>query len=64
MDWVWDQSASRDGRRVLVTYGRDPAVGISVVGRGTGVDAVLVELSRTVRPIRRRAECLGDGDVM
>ncbi|WP_324786529.1 DUF3515 family protein [Streptomyces sp. H51] len=64
VDWVWDQSASREGRRVLVTYGRDPAVEISVAGRVTGVDAVLVELSRTVRPIRRRAECVGDGDVL
>ncbi|MFI1564996.1 hypothetical protein ACH4ZX_18420 [Streptomyces sp. NPDC020490] len=36
---------------------------ISVAERVTGIDAVLVELSRTVEPIRQRSECLGDDDV-
>ncbi|MEU6192824.1 DUF3515 family protein [Streptomyces sp. NPDC047061] len=57
VDWVWRKTAA-DGRRKLVTYGRSPAVEVSVAGSVTGIDAVLVDLSHLVAPIRGGAECL------
>lgn len=52
VDWVFreDRSAG-SGYRVLITYGRDPAVQAFVDDRITAVDGVLVDLSDVVRPI-------------
>lgn len=61
VDWVWRERTGAD--RVLVTYGRDPAVEIRISGRVTAVDDVLVELSRAVRPITQTATCVGEDDV-
>lgn len=63
VDWVLRDAEFRDGRKVLVTYGRDPAVEITLTDRATGADTVLVELSRAVEPIRQGAKCVGDTDV-
>ncbi|GGN28741.1 DUF3515 family protein [Streptomyces fuscichromogenes] len=57
VDWVW-RGTAEDGRRKLVTYGRSPAVEISVSGPAAGVDTVLVDLSRLVAPIPEGARCL------
>ncbi|MCX5050168.1 MULTISPECIES: DUF3515 family protein [unclassified Streptomyces] len=63
IDWVW-RPKSPDGARVLVTYGRDPAVEITLSARVAAVDDVLVELSRAVRPLAQHDKCIGDGDLM
>ncbi|MGW3127093.1 DUF3515 family protein [Streptomyces sp. NPDC001076] len=60
VDWVWRETAG-DGRKKLVTYGRSPAVEVSVADSVTGLDAVLVELSRLVAPIREGDKCLAGG---
>ncbi|MFF7469215.1 DUF3515 family protein [Streptomyces sp. NPDC008092] len=57
VDWVWREAAG-NGRKMLVTYGRSPAVEVSVAGSVAGLDAVLVDLSRLVAPIREGAGCL------
>ncbi|MEU3333971.1 DUF3515 family protein [Streptomyces sp. NPDC006668] len=62
VDWVWRPKA-HDGRKVLVTYGRDPAVEIEISDRVTAVDDVLVELSGAVRPLAPHARCIGEDDV-
>ena len=54
VDWVFRENTSTgSGYRVLVTYGRDPAVQAFVDDRITAVDGVLVHLSDLVRPIER-----------
>ncbi|MHC3473240.1 DUF3515 family protein [Streptomyces sp. 7R007] len=63
VDWVWRPSTGHDGRRVLVTFGRDPAVEVSVSDRVAGIDEVLVELSGAVRSIRQGERCVGEDDV-
>jgi hypothetical protein len=56
VDWVWRETA--DGRKKLVTYGRSPAVEISVADSVTRLDAVLLDLSHLVAPIKNGAKCL------
>lgn len=56
-DWVWRQTAG-DGRKKLVTYGRSPAVEVSIAGSVASPDAVLVDLSHLVSPIPERDKCL------
>ncbi|MER6143154.1 DUF3515 family protein [Streptomyces sparsogenes] len=58
VDWVLREARSRDGRKVVITYGRDPAVEVSVSDRVTELDAVLVDLSKAVKPIRQHHKCL------
>ena len=62
VDWVWRETGSES--KVLVTYGRDPAVEVEIADRVDAVDAVLVELSRMVKPITQKAKCIGDGDTL
>ncbi|MFJ9565645.1 DUF3515 family protein [Streptomyces fuscichromogenes] len=57
VDWVWRASAA-GGRKKLVTFGRSPAVEVSVSDSAAGLDVVLVDLSRLVGPIRQGAGCL------
>jgi len=63
VDWVYEQSKSRDGHKVVITYGRDPAVEVSISDRVAGTDEVLVELSRAVQSIGQTGKCVGDEDV-
>ncbi|MGW1667413.1 DUF3515 family protein [Streptomyces sp. NPDC002324] len=54
VDWVFRETSSAgSGYRVLITYGRDPAVQAFVADRITAVDGVLVHLSSLVGPIER-----------
>ncbi|KPI28863.1 Protein of unknown function DUF3515 [Actinobacteria bacterium OK074] len=58
VDWVYRQSASRDGRKVIITYGREPAVEVTLSTQDTAVDGALVDLSGLVRPIRQHDHCI------
>ncbi|MEU9447106.1 DUF3515 family protein [Streptomyces sp. NPDC048277] len=57
VDWVWRETAA-NGRRTLVTYGRSPAVEVSVADSVSHLDAVLLDLSHLVAPIKKGAKCL------
>lgn len=57
VDWVWRKTTG-DGRKKLVTYGRSPAVEVSIADSAAGPDAALVDLGRLVAPIREGAKCL------
>ncbi|MFK0154874.1 DUF3515 family protein [Streptomyces sp. NPDC090499] len=61
VDWVWRETAG-DGRKKLVTYGRSPAVEVSVAGSVAGLDGVLVDLSHLMAPLREGAKCLASSD--
>ncbi|MGW2828403.1 DUF3515 family protein [Streptomyces sp. NPDC001286] len=63
VDWVWRPARPGSTRRVLVTYGRDPAVEVTISARFAGTDEVLVAMSRVVGTIARHGKCVGDGDV-
>ncbi|MGY0062135.1 DUF3515 family protein [Streptomyces sp. LZ34] len=64
VDWVIEEAKLHSGRKVLITYGRDPAVEVSVSDRVAEIDGVLVELSKAVKPIRQqRGKCLSADDV-
>ncbi|MFD3585705.1 DUF3515 family protein [Streptomyces sp. NPDC058683] len=60
VDWVWrEQAGDRTGDRTyLVTYGRSPAVEVSIADSVTRLDAVLLDLSHLVAPIGAGAGCL------
>ncbi|WP_327344615.1 DUF3515 family protein [Streptomyces europaeiscabiei] len=54
VDWVFREDRSTgSGYRILITYGRDPAVQAFVDDRITAIDGVLVDLGDLVRPIER-----------
>ncbi|MEU9382811.1 DUF3515 family protein [Streptomyces sp. NPDC048279] len=59
VDWVWRERAG--DREYLVTYGRSPAVEVSVATSVTRLDGVLLDLSHLVAPLAPNAECLGGG---
>ncbi|MEU0006629.1 DUF3515 family protein [Streptomyces sp. NPDC006314] len=61
VDWVLREAASRGGRKLLVTYGRRPAVEVSLADSVRQTDAVLLELSRLVAPVRQNDRCLTSG---
>ncbi|WP_405778428.1 DUF3515 family protein [Streptomyces sp. NBC_00859] len=63
VDWIVRDSRTAGGSRTIVTFGRDPAVEAVISGHVAAIDGVLVELSRTVEPIRRYSKCLGPDDV-
>lgn len=63
VDWVWREARSRAGEKVLITYGRDPAVELTVSDRVGAIDEVLVELSHAVEPIRQKNKCVSVADV-
>ncbi|ULR52040.1 DUF3515 family protein [Streptomyces deccanensis] len=65
VDWVFREDGSTgSGYRVLVTYGRSPAVQAFVDDRVTAIDGVLVDLSDVVRPIERAPDdvCVSAAD--
>ncbi|WP_052768412.1 DUF3515 family protein [Streptomyces humi] len=55
VDWVWRERAG--DREYLVTFGRSPAVEISVADSVPHLDAVLPDLSRLVSPIGPAGSC-------
>ncbi|CAM5335993.1 Lipoprotein OS=Streptomyces microflavus OX=1919 GN=Smic_39140 PE=4 SV=1 [Streptomyces microflavus] len=63
MDWVSREDRSKDGGKVVVTYGRDPAVEALVSDEVVAVDDVLVALSALVEPVKTYTKCVGMDDV-
>ncbi|MFK4226274.1 DUF3515 domain-containing protein [Streptomyces sp. NPDC019890] len=58
-DWVIREMPDHGrGGRLLVTYGRRPAVELTISERSKSVDAVLVALSDAVKPIATQSKCL------
>ncbi|MGW1373779.1 DUF3515 family protein [Streptomyces sp. NPDC002446] len=58
VDWVLREARSRDGRKLLITYGRHPAVEAAISDQAPELDALLVELSRIVKPLRQHEHCI------
>ncbi|MFF7971603.1 DUF3515 family protein [Streptomyces sp. NPDC007905] len=59
VDWLIEQAGSRQsGRKVLVSYGRDPAVEVTIAPGVRAVDEVLIGLSEAVAPLAQRSHCL------
>ncbi|WP_411081606.1 DUF3515 family protein [Streptomyces sp. cmx-18-6] len=63
VNWVFREERSKDDSKVIVTYGRDPAVEVVVSDEVVAVDDVLIELSTLVEPIKAYRECVGADDV-
>lgn len=63
VDWVFREDRSKDGGKVVVTYGRDPAVEVVVSDDVAAVDDVLVDLSALVEPVKTYAKCINLDDV-
>ena len=57
VDWVMDLAQSTDTRKVIVTYGRDPATQVVFDGSGQ-TDAALIDLSRTVASVKQTSHCI------
>ncbi|MFF4499634.1 DUF3515 family protein [Streptomyces sp. NPDC001401] len=57
VDWVYDEAQSTHGRKVVVTYGRNPATQVVFDSPGQ-TDAALIDLSRIVAPVRQTSRCL------
>ncbi|GAA2521618.1 DUF3515 family protein [Streptomyces longisporus] len=57
VDWVMDLAQSTDTRKVIVTYGRDPATQVVFDG-SSQTDAALIDLSRTVASVRQTSHCI------
>lgn len=58
VDWVLREARSREGRKLLITYGRHPAVEATISDQGTDIDTLLVELSEIVKPMRQYEHCI------
>ncbi|MFJ4969477.1 DUF3515 family protein [Streptomyces sp. NPDC088755] len=63
VDWVFREDRSKDGGKVVVTYGRDPAVEVVVSDDVVAVDDALVSLSALVEPLKMYTKCLNLDDV-
>ncbi|WP_149829507.1 DUF3515 family protein [Streptomyces tailanensis] len=63
VDWVWRTGKGSDGRELLVTYGREPALEVQLVRGQAAADSILVGLSSLVKPIEQTGECLSLSDV-
>ncbi|MFG2141031.1 DUF3515 family protein [Streptomyces sp. NPDC048650] len=58
VDWVLREAESQGGRKLLITYGRHPAVEATISDSGSGTDVSLVALSKLVKPIRQHEHCV------
>lgn len=63
VDWVFREDRSKDGGKMVVTYGRDPAVEAVVSADVAAVDDVLVDLSALVEPVKTYTKCINLDDV-
>lgn len=63
VDWVFREGRSENGKKVIITYGRTPAVEAVVSDEVTAIDTVLVDLSRLVEPIKKYTKCLNADDL-
>jgi hypothetical protein len=57
VDWVMDLAQSTHTRKVVVTYGRNPATQVVFDG-SSQTDAALIDLSRIVAPVRQTSHCI------
>ncbi|MFI0774782.1 DUF3515 family protein [Streptomyces sp. NPDC021212] len=65
VNWVLDEKrAQKDGVQVLTTYGRTPAVEVTVEGDGPKAGSALVDVNRAVRGIPQKSKCLALGDTL
>lgn len=65
VDWVLDEKrAQKDGVQVLTTYGRTPAVEMTVEGDGPKAGDALVDVNRAVRGIPQKSKCLSLSDTL
>ena len=58
VDWLWREREGGEGHKVLLTFGRTPGVEATLSDKLPALDAVLVELSRLVKPIEQKKKCL------
>ncbi|MFP8903997.1 DUF3515 family protein [Streptomyces atacamensis] len=59
VDWVLDEDRlEADGVQVLTTYGRTPAVEVTIRDAPGHAGDVLVDMNRPVRAIPRKSKCL------
>ncbi|MCK1796630.1 DUF3515 domain-containing protein [Streptomyces sp. XM4193] len=58
VDWLWRERESGEGRKVLLTFGREPGVQASVADEVPALDSVLIELSKLVKPVEQTEKCL------
>ncbi|GAA3643353.1 DUF3515 family protein [Streptomyces chitinivorans] len=64
VDWVLDEGRlEADGVQVLTTYGRTPAVEVTIEDAPGHAGDVLVDMNRSVRDIPRKSKCLSPGEV-
>ncbi|MFF2716374.1 DUF3515 family protein [Streptomyces sp. NPDC058011] len=63
VDWVFREDRSEDDEKMVVTYGRDPAVEAVVSDDIATVDDVLVDLSVLVKPVKTYTKCISLDDV-
>ena len=62
VDWVLQEGRSTGGRKTLLTYGRTPAVEVTVQDGAAAIDGVLVDISRMARPLRKYSKCIAVSD--
>ncbi|MGP3980641.1 DUF3515 family protein [Streptomyces sp. KR80] len=58
VDWVLQLAKSRGDRRTLITYGRTPAVEVTVSKDITAIDGVFVDIAKMARPLPKYTKCL------
>ena len=59
VDWLLEQARSRQaGKKILVSYGRSPAVEVTISHEVRALDTVLLDLSKAVAPIAQRSHCV------
>ncbi|MFD7663806.1 DUF3515 domain-containing protein [Streptomyces sp. NPDC059788] len=58
VDWVLTDGTAEDGSKTLITYGRDPAVEVTVAGGLPSAGDSLVDLGNAVREIPQKSECV------
>ena len=64
VDWVLDEGRAQKDVQVLTTYGRDPAVEMTVEGDGAKGGDAAVDVNRAVRSIPQKSKCLALGDTL
>ncbi|MEU2790882.1 DUF3515 domain-containing protein [Streptomyces sp. NPDC007100] len=58
VDWVLEQGKSKSGKKVLVTYGRNPAVEVTVADASPSAGDSLVDLGDAVKRIPQKSRCV------
>jgi hypothetical protein len=64
VDWMLDEGRMEaDGVQVLTTYGRTPAVEVTIKDAPGRAGDVLVDMNRSVRDIPQKSKCLSLDEV-